>query len=252
LRVAVTTVDASIAASENLGIYQNIEGFNARDLIGKTFTLSFWVRSSKVGTHCVSLRNTGGDRTYVAEYAVGAANTWEQKFITVNGGLITAGTWSWTTALGVSVGFSLACGTTFQTTPNAWQTGNFFATSNQVNCLDTIGNIFAITGVQLEVGSVATPFEHRNYGQELALCQRYFQSSITKLTTYSTAAQSFDYRSNFPVVMRAAPTIVSSFTYSNASSGITAAAADGCLHVAAAVATGNASFTNTYTASAEL
>ena len=174
LRVAVTTADASIAASDNFGVFQNIEGFNVRDLIGRTFTLSFWVRSSKTGTHCVSLRNGAGDRTYVAEYTVSAANTWEKKSITVSSGLITAGTWNWTNGLGLSVGFNLYCGSTFQTTAGSWQTGNFLATANQVNCLDTIGNIFAITGVQLEVGSVATPFEHRPYGAELALCQRYY------------------------------------------------------------------------------
>jgi hypothetical protein len=72
----------------------------------------------------------------------------------------------------------LAAGANFQTTANSWQTGNFLATSNQVNCLDTIGNIFAVTGVQLEIGSVATPFEHRMIDAELASCQRYYEKSF--------------------------------------------------------------------------
>lgn len=176
LRLAVTTADTSIAAGDYSYIRQMIEGYNARDLIGRTFTISFWVRSSKTGVHCVALRNSGSDRSYPMEYTIIAANTWEQKSVTVSGGLITAGTWDWTSGIGIALSFCLAVGTTFQAPASgAWQTGNYLATANQVNCLDTIGNIFAITGVQLEVGSVATPFEHRPYGEELVLCQRYYQ-----------------------------------------------------------------------------
>ena len=174
-RYAVTTADTSIAAGDVLAIQQRIEGFNARDLIGKTFTVSFWVRSSKTGTHCVAFRNGGVNRSYVIEYTVSASNTWEFKTVTLTGGLITAGTWDWTNGTGLIASWALAAGTTFQTTAGAWQTGNFLATSNQVNCLDSTSNIFAITGVQLEVGSVATPFEHRPIGVELALCQRYYE-----------------------------------------------------------------------------
>jgi len=173
LLLAVTTADTTIGAAQYSGLAQIIEGYNVRDLIGRTFTLSFWVRSSKTGIHCISFRNDGADRSYVAEYTINAANTWEQKSITVSGGLITAGTWNWINGIGLRVFFMCAAGSTWQTTAGAWQTGNFIATANQVNCLDTIGNIFAITGVQLEPGSVATPFEQRPYGMELALCQRY-------------------------------------------------------------------------------
>jgi len=206
LRIAVTTADTSIAASENLGIFQNIEGFNVRDLIGKTFTLSFWARSSKTGIHCVSFRNTGSDRSLVAEYTVNAANTWEFKTVAVTGGLPTAGTWNWTNGMGVSVGFSLACGSTFQTTPGAWQTGNFLATVNQVNCLDTVGNIFAITGVQLEVGDVATAFEHRPIPVELAMCQRYFWTGGYGWAGSCISATNGTVSGTFPVQMRSAPT----------------------------------------------
>jgi len=177
LRFAVTTADASIAAGDVALINQYIEGYNVRDLIGRPLTLSFRVRSSKTGVHCVSFGNSNTDRTFVSEYTVNAVNTWETKTITVSAGLITAGTWNWTNGLGLQVRFALAAGPTFQTTAGAWQTGNFLATANQVNCLDTVGNIFAITGVQLELGSVATPFEHRPYGMELALCQRYYLKS---------------------------------------------------------------------------
>ncbi len=179
LRFAVTTADSSIAAGDVCWVSQRIEGYNARDLIGRTFTLSFWVRSSKTGVHCVALKNSSANRTYLAEYTVNVADTWEQKSIAITGGLITAGTWDWTNGVGLRVDFALACGTTFQAPPGSWQTGDFYTTSSQVNCLDTIGNVFAITGVQLEVGSVATPFEHRPYGMELALCQRYYRVLCT-------------------------------------------------------------------------
>lgn len=187
LRVAVTTADTSIATTDVTVIEQKIEGYNVRDLIGRTFTLSFWVRSSKTGIHCVAFRNSGLNRSYIAEYSVSAANTWEYKIITVSGGLITAGTWNWTNGIGLYIDWSLAAGSSFQSTAGAWQTGSFLATANQVNCLDTIGNIFALTGVQLEAGPVATPFEHRPYGAELALCQRYYEKSYAIETPPGTA-----------------------------------------------------------------
>ena len=211
-RIAVTTADASIAAGDIYYTRQYIEGYNVRDLIGKTFTLSFWVRSSKTGTHCVAFKNSGADRSFISEYTISTANTWEYKTVTVSGGLITAGTWNWTNGIGLEVSWLLACGLTFQTTANAWQTGSFFATSNQVNCLDTIGNVFAITGVQLEPGGVATPFEQRPYGLELALCQRYYQLLRWDMRVYtSIAGGTYGYGQTLPVPMRATPSLV---TYS--------------------------------------
>jgi hypothetical protein len=208
LRVAVTTADAAVAAGDIYILTQFIEGFNARDLIGRTFTLSFWVRSSKTGTHCVAFANDGSNRSYVAEYSINAANTWENKTITLTGGLITAGTWNWTNGAGLKVRFALMAGSTFQTTANTWQTGNFSATSSQVNCLDSTSNIFAITGVQLEVGSVATPFEHRPYGAEFALCQRYYEViNYPNFYLPSTTATQMYLPFGFKITKRAVPTI---------------------------------------------
>ena len=216
LQVSVTTADTSIAASDYYAILHFIEGYNVRDLVGKPFSISFWVRSSKTGVHSVALANVGADRTYVAEYVVNVANTWEAKKITVPAGLITAGTWDWTTGRGLGLHFILAAGNTFHTTQGAWQAGNFLATANQVNCLDTAGNIFAITGVQLEAGSVATPFEHRPVGVELALCQRYFWRGTPNAghnvppnyyaNTFTPLAITF------PETMRAVPTLSMNLT----------------------------------------
>lgn len=214
MRVAVTTADTAIAAGQIAQIFQPIEGYNVRDLIGRTFTISFWVRSSKTGVHCVALLNSAADRSYIAEYTITAANTWEQKSITVNGGLITAGTWNWTNGIGLSLYWTMAAGSTFHTTANAWQTGNFRATANQVNCLDLSGNVFAITGVQLELGAVATPFEQRPIGMELALCQRYalvIPSGVMYASgTLRTSGTNSYLVAPAPVTLRAAPTLAGS------------------------------------------
>ncbi len=151
LRSTITTADTSIGASEFALIQQNIEGFNVVDLVGQTFTLSFRVRSSNTGTHCISFINEGNNRSFVVEYTVNAVNTWETKSVTVTGGLITAGTWNFTNGLGLQVNFLLAVGSTFQTAAGSWQTGQFFGTSNQVNCLGTNGNIFAIMNMTSRV-----------------------------------------------------------------------------------------------------
>ena len=208
----VTTVDSSIAAGDFALVSQAIEGYNVRDLIGTTFTLSFWVKSPKTGTHCVSLRNTGiPDRSFVKEYTIISANSWEYKTLTVTGGLITAGTWNWTNGLGLDITFTLACGSTFHTTADAWQTGNFLATANQVNVMDNTANDFFITGVQLEPGAVATPFERRLYGLELLLAQRYYfkiaGTPATRVTNFSTGASTIFADYQLPVTMRSAPTV---------------------------------------------
>lgn len=189
LRVAVTAADTSIASTDTFTVSQMIEGFNVRDLIGKSFVLSFWVRSSKTGTHCVSFTNSSADRSYVVEYTIFAANTWEKKAILISGGLITAGTWDWENGIGLNVRWALAAGTNFHAAAGSWVAANDTATSSQVNCLDTIGNIFALTGVQLEVGTLPTEFEHRFMGAELSLCQRYYEEIYTRWgTTNANAA----------------------------------------------------------------
>ena len=221
-KVDVTTADTSIAAGEYATIIQAIEGYNVRDLIGTTFALSFWVKSPKTGIHCVSFRNDRApspDRSYIKEYTVATANTWEYKTVTVSGGLITAGTWNWTNGIGLDVLFTLAADTTFQTTADAWQTGNFIATANQVNVMDNTANDFFITGVQLEPGSVATPFERRPIGTELALCQRYYTVSTHLQTSYpaqyGSVATFYGATVSLPVQMRTTPTA----SYSGVGSG---------------------------------
>jgi hypothetical protein len=254
-KVDVTTVDTSIAAGDYAQFTQRIEGYNVRDLIGTTFTLSFWVKSPKTGVHCVALRNAPvPNRSYIKEYTVVSANTWEYKTITVTGGLITAGTWDWTNGVGLSITFSFANGTTFQATADTWQTGNFHATANQVNVMDNTSNDFFLTGVQLEPGPVATPFEQRPIGTELALCQRYFQANrAVYLVAYVDSGGSLGTAAYLSPQMRSTPTIGSIVTDStNLGARTFTANARNVYVFAGASSAGGAQLSETFNASAEL
>ena len=171
----------TVGAAEIFTLQQQIEGFNFADLNfgsanAKTVTISFWVRSSLTGSFAGFLNNSAQNRTYPFSYTISAANTWEQKSVTIAGD--TTGTWiGGTNGIGAGVWFSLGCGSTFQGTANAWTASTTYGVSGQNQVVGTNGATFYITGVQLEVGSVATPFERRDYGRELMLCQRYYEKS---------------------------------------------------------------------------
>jgi hypothetical protein len=176
-----TTTAYSVTSSDFFMTQQRIEGVNTADLgwgtaDAKTVTLSFWVRSSLTGTFGGSLRNADGNRSYPYSYTISSANTWEQKSITIAGD--TTGTWITTTAdYGIAVIFGLGVGSTYSGTAGAWAGSNFLSATGATSVVGTNGATFYITGVQLEIGSSATPFERRLYNQELANCQRYFEKS---------------------------------------------------------------------------
>jgi hypothetical protein len=186
--LGVTSSSAySVLAGDYFSIQQRIEGFNSADLgwgtaNAQAVTISFWVRSSLTGSFGASLRNNGATRSYPFSYSISAANTWEQKTVTIAGD--TSGTWLTTNGVGVILAFGLGVGSTFSGTAGSWSGSNLLAPTGSVSVVGTNGATFFITGVQLEAGSVATPFERRPYGAELALCQRYFQrfSAIASTT----------------------------------------------------------------------
>lgn len=179
--LGVTSLSAyTVGAAEVFLVNQRIEGLNVADLSwgtanAKTVTLSFWVRSSLTGTFGGSLKNSDSTRSYPFSYTISAANTWEQKTITVAGD--TTGTWLTTNGIGINVGFSLGAGSTLSGTAGAWAGANYVSATGATSVVGTNGATFYITGVQLEVGSQATSFDFRSYGTELALCQRYYEKS---------------------------------------------------------------------------
>jgi hypothetical protein len=159
---------------------QFIEGYNVADLGwgaagASSITLSFWVRSSLTGTFGGSLTNSAENRSYPFTYTISVANTWELKSVTVAGD--TSGTWLTTTGSGLAVYFTLGIGTTYAGTAGAWAGAAYFGATGATSVVGTNGATFYITGVQLEKGSTATSFDYRPYGTELALCQRYFETS---------------------------------------------------------------------------
>ena len=169
----------SVGASEAFQVRQVIEANNVADLGwgasgAQSVTLSFWVYSSLTGTFGGAIRNaTTYNYSYPFSYTVSAANTWELKTITIAGP--TAGTWGTGTSAGLELGFSLGAGSTFSGTAGSWSANNYTSATGAVSVVGTNGATFYITGVQLERGSAASPFEFRQYGTELALCQRYYE-----------------------------------------------------------------------------
>ena len=174
LKLTCTVADASLTTTQASFFTTSIEGYNFRYAVGKYYTLSFWVRSSKTGIYCVSFRNsTSADRTYVVEYTINTADTWEKKFISVPFNY-SGGTWNYTNSAGLLINWCLGSGPTYQTTSNIWQNGNYLATSNQVNWLDSNSSrTFYITGVEFKEGSGEIPWIARPYTVEDMLVQRY-------------------------------------------------------------------------------
>ena len=162
-----------------IGIKHKIEGYNVRQLRESAFTLSFYVKSTKTGIFSIVLKNSGADRFYCAEYTVSSSDTWERKNIQIDA-IPSDGTWNFTNGTGLDVFWCIAVAGDVDTgTLDAWTSGTMpFGSSNQVEGADSTSNNFLITGVQLEGGETATPFEHESYAATLQKCQRYFQKRV--------------------------------------------------------------------------
>ena len=172
-------------------------------------TLSFFVKSNKTGTYIAELRDIDNNRTIGKAYTISSADTWEQKIITFDGD--TTGAFGNDNGNSLTVQFYLAVGSVYNsgTLATSWGSRvNANTAVGQVNLADSTDNNWYITGVQLEVGSVATPFEHRSFGEELALCQRYYFENVGKnFGGHAPETTRVLVDGLFPQQMRATPTL---------------------------------------------
>ena len=213
----ITSLSAyAVLATDYFMLNQPVEGLNVWDLGwgaagAAPVTLSFWVRSSLTGTFGGAVQNSAQNRSYPYSYTINSANTWEFKTIVIPGD--TTGTWLTTNGVGLFVRFALGVGANFSGTAGAWAGSQLFSATGATSVVGTNGATFYITGVQLEKGSVATPFEFRQFGTELALCQRYYYRITSQaagdyfvITAFAIGTtQAFGF-STFPVQMRTKPT----------------------------------------------
>jgi hypothetical protein len=227
----ITSTSAYSVASGDIFYYeQRIEGFNVADLGFGTanaslITISFWVRSSLTGTFGGALRNVNNTLSYPFNYSIPVANTWTQISIVVAGP--TTGTWNTTNSVGLRVTFALGGGSTYSGTAGSWSASEFYTATGAVSVVGTSGATFYITGVQLEKGSTATPFDYRGIGQELSLCQRYYEKSFPLATKpiqnsgaangaliasgWSTTAFTILASTSFSVTKRAIPSTITTY-----------------------------------------
>ena len=221
MKLQVTTADTSLSSAQYAAFAHFIEAQNLQQLAygantAKDVTVSFYVRSNKTGTYCFCLnKNDSTQYLFIKEFTIDVADTWERKIITVSpdsqikasGGAIANDN-----GAGLRAFIFLAAGSDYHGTNNVWNTNtNYYATSNQVNWMDSTSNNFYITGLQIEVGTEATPFEHRSFDDELLRCSRYFQtiSGGSDAFTFSSKAQgasSVDATVTLRTPLRASPT----------------------------------------------
>ena len=219
-KYTVTTPNSSLAVGDEDMVIHRIEGQDLAHLSwgsasAKTITLSFWVKSSLTGDFSVALQG-GGGRCYVTAYTISSADTWEQKTVTIPGE--TSGTWVINANAGLAIIWDLGAGSTYEASSAAtWlSVANVYRKAGTVRYSATNTATWQITGIQFEVGSVATPFEHRNYSDELARCMRYYQQwgasgqdgnfcvGASHLTSGGDQTRN---ASMLPTMLRAAPTI---------------------------------------------
>jgi len=233
LKATVTTADASIGSTQIYVVSQNIEGLQVADFdfglaMAKTITLSFWVRSSLTGTFGGALRNGNADRSYPFTYSISVADTWEKKTITVAGD--TTGTWLKDTGIGLRLSFALGAGTDRTGTAGAWNGNNNAGATGQTQVISTLNATWYVTGVQVEIGNVATAFQTATgtIQGELSAAQRYYQrfggqAAYQVLGTGMTNTSTNVYGLfSLPVPMRVIPTSVdySTLTYQQSDGGL--------------------------------
>lgn len=226
LRIQTSALTPGITASSQAAVGQMVEYANMQDFMvglptAKISTVSFWVRSSMTGSHSFLVRyiTTGGiSRSCVSQFAISVANTWEYKSITIPADTVTDGPISTTGMPGIVptqfmiIQWNVGTGSdhwTPSTTAGQWITGLYAHINGGAYLGSAMNATMDITGVQWELGSIATPFEYRPYSVELEMCQRYYQQGFARKSTrsYATSTEFCDSIIPFTTYMRPGPTM---------------------------------------------
>ena len=222
--ISCTTAEASPTAGSYQNVIYRLEAQSIQQLNASSgtvaFTISFYVYSSKTGTYTIEARKMDSARHIAQEFTISSANTWERKTISIPADV--TGSIDNDNGSGIQLYFWLAGGTTYTSGTLATSWGAFDnanrVSSNNVNIGDSTSNTFYITGVQLEVGEQATPFEHRSFGDELAKCQRYYQhwegNNSVQFWGYKLGSTSCNIIVPYMCQMRTLPSLVSDFSSS--------------------------------------
>jgi hypothetical protein len=181
LEVDVTTAQTGAGATDIIYLQTKIEGYNWRHFAQRNFVVSFWVQATKTGTYSLSLNNTSPDRGWVGTYVVNVTNTWEYKTVIVTASP-SAGTWNYTNGIGLRLSFVLLAGVAHFQTPDQWNNSSISASEFQAVAVDDVANFFRITGIKLELGSVATPIQFVPFEVELEQAKRYYRKSFPYAT----------------------------------------------------------------------
>ena len=221
VRAVVTTAQSSLSSNSTAYFRYKFEGQDLQRLqygtsSAQKFTLSYYIRSSVTGTFTLSLYHNDANRMNIQTFTINSADTWEKKTHTFVGDTVSG--FDNDTAVSLSVHWVMASGSDFKSgsiTPNTWNTyaSTSFAQGTTGNILSATSNEFLLTGVQMEIGEQATEFEHRSFGEELQLCQRYYHQLGTESdaemcgigVNFGTGSAYFG--QYYPVEMRATPTI---------------------------------------------
>lgn len=225
IKVEVTTADTSLTTNDHAGIGQRIEGSNFKKVWGTYGVLSFWVKSPKTGVHTVAFSNDT-DRSYLAEYTIEVADTWQQVIIPVSfldDDIPSGGTWDFTNGMGLNIMWSLGAGPDVQGAAGSWLSGAKIASTNQVNTMDSTSNVFKLADVMFIPGSTAAPWGYagEDLQDELSKCNRYLYSINNPASSYTggdtglaDSAAAATITVYFPSLLRVSPTVtVSSWSH---------------------------------------
>jgi len=216
LKITTSTV---VSAPSFEFLQQPVEGSSVAHLKYGTseaeiVSVSFMVKSSLTGVLVATLINSSNNYSYPAPVTINSANTWERKTVTIVGP--TGGTWLTGNNVGLRLKIDLGAGSSFEGTANSWQAADRGSLAGAIKLGATLNATLQITGVQLELGSVATDFEHRSYGEELALCQRYYKERSAGVTALTPSSSGYSQSGNIYTVdvkdMRVQPTAIKTTT----------------------------------------